>query len=106
MNNDCLECIFYYLPVSELCTVSSICKQYNKIADNSTIWKSVFSADFNQIAIYDNHKEKYKQFTCLNKFIMVTGYSYVNNGQLIVGKFNINNIYRYGELRFDDLNLK
>ena len=70
MDNDCFSCIFGYLGVIEICTLLTICKQLNSVANSELLWKSLCDDKFNNFRIVDNYKTKYIQLSYLNTFLM------------------------------------
>ena len=72
--DDCLSCIFNYLPLTDIINCFSVCKQYNNVADNITYWKMLLDQDFHYKSSDNNYKEKYQQHHKLNNFLLQKTY--------------------------------
>lgn len=69
MNDDTLLCIFDYLQLNDIAECFTVCKLFNKSANNSFYWKRLLDKDF---LILENHncKDLYRQYFNLNKFTL------------------------------------
>jgi hypothetical protein len=69
MDDDSLLCIFELLNLNDIYAISLVCVQFNKVANNEFIWKSLFNNKFD-VNIHDNYKCKYKEYHALNNFLL------------------------------------
>ena len=68
--NDCLSCVFNYLPLSDIVNCFPVCKQYNNVANNNVCWKILLANNFDYKSFDSNYKEKYRQYCALNKYLL------------------------------------
>ena len=74
--NDCLLCIFNYLPLKDITHCLVICKHYRKVAkkitNNELFWKLLLEKDFKEKSPENNYKEVYKRIYSLSYFLLRT----------------------------------
>lgn len=71
MNNDCLYCIFQLLTISDIYSLTFVCKQFNTVANNDLLWEPLFNQKYS-FQIDKKNKEGYKRCVILNNFLNKT----------------------------------
>lgn len=66
--DDCLLCIFSYLPLTDIYNCIPVCKQYNKIVNSELEWKSLLTNRF-VVPVSNNYKSNYQDFHIMDKFM-------------------------------------
>ena len=91
MNNDCLLSVFLYLKVGDVCSLSSVNKQWYLVSNNKSMWKQLFDQNFDNIIIGNQSKLKYKEFNILNTFLIKSQIGSAN----VIYNLRIFRLHRY-----------
>jgi len=87
--DDILLCIFDYIPLTDIVKCFPVSKQFNKIASHNLYWNQLLKINFNHCFLENNCKDKYRQYTVLDKFLLKTTKSgitkSINSRQLHLG---------------------
>ena len=79
LNADILNTICIFLPIDDLLNLSTVCKFFLKIINNSLIWKFLLDehySDYENLVEFkvDTYKELFKIYYVINKFKNWSGY--------------------------------
>jgi len=67
--DDILLCVFKYVQFKDIVNCFPVCRQFNRIANNSFYWKQSLENKFEYKLLDNNYKDKYRQFEVLDKFL-------------------------------------